>query len=423
VNEPQSPAKTFLHIDINSYFATMLQQENPLLRGRPLGVVKDHGRTVMIATSKEAKQYGIKTGITIKEARQLYPQVLPIPAQLNQYLDATKRLKRIFESIAPDVEIYSLDEAFIDITSCLTHLYSNPYHLAQHIQGLIKQELGEWVTCNIGISHNRLLAKIASEINPPDTIFEINDQNLDGILASVEFRDVCGVGYRLEKKLRRLGITTPYMIRFCSEEELEASVGPFWAKELLKIAYGQEPHHLQRLGQPLDHMKSVGRSITGYKLASNEDQIKRVLYNLTEEVTHKVRQMDLAGRYVSIYLTGSNKAGEHRSWHAHRTLQYHICHSKPMFEVLYHQLYSPWRRSFSVIKFAVRLGMLEPTAQLTPSLLPEWDKQERLSQAMDAITKRYGLFTLRSGLLTHDDGIIRPEVTGYLGDKQYQLNT
>jgi DNA polymerase IV len=422
VNETSSPTtKTILHVDINSYFATLLQQENPLLRGRPIGITKDHGRTCLIATSKEAKRYGVKTGCRLKEAKQLCPQIIPIPAQFGRYLDATKRLKKLFESFSPDVEIYSLDEAFIDLTNCLTHLYPSPHHVATTIKHRIVQELGEWVTCNIGIGRTRFLAKMGSEISPPDTIFTITDQNQDAVLASTTFEDVCGIGYRLGKKLHRLGITTPYMIRFYSEAELEPVVGPFWAKELLKMAYGDEPHHLERLSKPETHMKSVGRSITGWKLADSEEQIKRVLYNLTEEVTHKVRQMDLAGRYISIHLTGQDTDGEHRGWYAHRTLQYCVRHSKPMFEVLYHQLYKPWRRSFSVIKFAIRLGMLQPMNQITPSLLPEWDKQERLSQAMDSITQRYGLFTLRSGLLTNDQGIIKPEVTGYLGDKQYQF--
>jgi DNA polymerase IV len=412
--------KTILHIDINSYFATLLQQENPLLRGRPIGVVKAQGRTCMIATSKEAKVFGVKTGCRLPEAKQLCPQILPIPAQMDRYLDATKRLKRIFESIAPDVEIFSLDEAFIDISSCQTYLYPDPHQLALQIQDHIRQELGDWVTCNIGISHNRLLAKIASEINPPDTVFEITDHNKDAILGSVEFKDVCGVGYRLEKKLRRLGITTPYLIRFHTQEELQALVGPFWAQELLKIAYGEEASNLERLDEHPPHMKSVGRSITGYKLCDDESQIARILYNLMEEVTHKVRQMDLAGRHVSIYLTGTDPKGQHQSWYAHRTVKYSIRHTNQLFELLYHQLYQPWQRSFAVIKFAVGLGMCEPSSELTPSLLPEWQKQERLSAAQDKITEKYGLFTLRSGLLTNQP-VIRPEVTGYLGDKLYQL--
>ncbi len=93
--------KTILHVDINSYFATLLQQENPALRDRPLGVTKGEGRTCLIATSKEAKKFGIKTGMRLKEALPLYPKLITAPAEFERYLDATKRLKKLFESIAP----------------------------------------------------------------------------------------------------------------------------------------------------------------------------------------------------------------------------------------------------------------------------------------------------------------------------------
>lgn len=409
---------TILHIDINSYFATMLQQENPYLRGKPLGVVKDVGRTCIIASSKEAKKFGVGTGSLLKDARLVCPQIITLPATFGRYLDATKRLYQVFRQVAPEVTVYSLDEAFIDITDCRQHLYPDPQALGRQIQAMIKQELGEWVTCNVGISHNRLLAKMASEINGNNSVSVINEQNLDAVLASVDFRKVCGIGYRLEKKLHSWGITNPYLIRFHTETELASLVGPFWAGELLKIAYGKEPHHLELLDQPRKHMASVGRSITGYKLVDDEPTIQRVLYNLTEEVTHKARQMGLAGRHIGVYLYGGHT--DHRSWYAHRTLQYHTQQSTEMFEVLYHQLYQAWNRDFPVIKFGVRLGQLHPVDQLTPSLLPAWQRRQRLSQAQDAVAQKYGLFTLRSGLLLRQP-IVRPEVTGFLGDKEYQL--
>jgi DNA polymerase IV len=409
--------KTILHVDINSYFATILQQENPHLRGKPLAILKDVGRSCVIAASKEAKQFGVKTGSRLADAKQICPQIITLPAKFDRYLDCTKRLQRIFANIAPNYYIYSLDEAFVDVTDCLNHLYPNPQTLAKDIQDQIKKELGEWVTCNVGISHNRLLAKMASEIAPKGSALKIDESNMDSILASVPFSDVCGIGFRLEKKLRRLGVTVPYQIRFFSAEQLQIVFGPFWSQELLKIAYGLEPHHLSLIDRHQPHMKSVGRSITGYRLYGEEKDISRILLNLMEEVTYKVRKMKLAGRYAGIYLTGQGE-----SWSAHQTLtpNYYIRHTNQLFNVLYRQLYQSWQRSFKIIKFAVRLGMLKPISEVPQPLFARWHQQEAVYKAMDKISDKYGLFTLRSGALLNQP-VIRPEVTGFLGDRLYQL--
>ncbi|MCA9330735.1 hypothetical protein KC957_01700, partial [Candidatus Saccharibacteria bacterium] len=137
--------KTFLHVDINSYFATILQQENPLLRGKPVGVVKDAGRTVLIATSKEAKQYGVGTGSYVADGQKRCPTLAVLPAEFDRYLAATKQLYQIFNQVAPTVQIYSLDEAFIDISDCRRYLYPDTEQLARHIKQLIRTSLGDWV--------------------------------------------------------------------------------------------------------------------------------------------------------------------------------------------------------------------------------------------------------------------------------------
>ena len=403
----------FLHIDINSYFASVMQQENPFLRGKPVGVVKSEGRTCIIAASKEAKKYGVKTGSNTYEAKKLIPSIILVPAQFDLYWHCTKKLKSLFESITPDCEIFSLDEAFIPLDNC-KYLYKDPHELALKIQDRVKEELGEWVTCNVGISHNRLLAKIASEIAPKGMIFEINEENKDKILKEVEFKDVCGVGSRLEARLSVFGVKHPYEINSLSDEALQKHFGSFLSHELRKIGRGEGSYILDRIDEN-EHMKNVGRTITGYRLCNSEDTIRKVLYNLMEEVTFKVRKMDMAGRYVQIFLQGEDK-----SWHAHKTLKYFVRHTNEMFNLLYHDGYKKWKRNFSVIRYGVGLGMLRPLNKTPLPLFDDWYKRERLYEAVDKISEKFGLFTLHSGILSEKE-IIRPEVTGYLGDKKYQF--
>jgi hypothetical protein len=125
--------------------------------------------------------------------------------------------------------------------------------------------------------------------------------------------------------------------------------------------------------------------------------------------------MKLAGRQVAIGVVGSNP-GEY--WGAHVTLQYHINQVGQMFGLVYHRLYQSWRRNFTIIKFQVHLSLLKPSSVVLPSLLPEYNKQEKVSAAVDQISERWGLFAVHSGVLLGGK-IIRPEVTGFLGDKKF----
>ncbi len=410
---------SWAHVDINSYFATLLQQENPALRGRPVGVVKDAGRTCIIAASKEAKARGVATGCLLRDARQLVPELVVVPAHFEMSLSATKKLQAIFESMAPRVDIFSLDEAFIDLSDCRT-LYPTPWEFGRQVQQRIKQDLGEWVTCNVGLSYNRLLAKMTSEVSPKGSITEVTPENRDALLASVSFAAVCGVGYRLGARLERLGVKTPYEINLVSDEELQAAFGPFWAVQLRKIGQGEEPHFFTHQ-RATPHMKTIGRSLTCWQVWDNELAIKRVLYNLTEEVMYKVRKLGLAGRWVYISLRGKDRAGQVQYWRQHFLAPHPIRHASEMFDIIYNQLYQSWQRQFPVIKCSVRLGELKPWAEFQPVLWPSWHKQEQVATALDKITQKYGLFTVQSGAMMGAPPI-RPEVTGFLGDRDYQLS-
>lgn len=401
------------HIDINSYFATMMQQENPSLRGKPVGVVKDVGRTCIIAASKEAKLLGVGTGSRLQDIKYQVPDLVLVPAAFDLYLDATKRLKKIFSALAPTIDIFSLDEAFIDLSDC-QNLYPDLTQFGRLAQDLIKKELGEWVTCNVGIGPTRLLAKLAGEMSAKGSVTIINDQNKDVFLASAKFEDVCGIGYALSKKLKLRGITNPYQLNFCDFEDLNSLVGPFWARELLQIAKGEDSSTLRGIDDRRDQdMKSVGRTITGFKLTDDEEVIKQTIYNLCDEATHKVRQMNMAGRHVGILMMG-----EDQSWYRHKTLKYYIRHSDELFSLLYDGFYRSWQREFKVIKFGVFLSNLKKMDQVPTRLIDDWVKKEKLYQALDSVNDRYGLFTLRPATLTKAK-LIRPEVTGFLGDKRF----
>lgn len=405
----------FAHVDINSYFATMLQQKYPELRGRKVGVVKDVGRTCLIAVSKEAKLVGLKTGMGLAQAKLRVPDLVIRPAEFDFYLSATKKLKKLFESLAPEVEIYSLDEAFINLSNCSQFLYVDPIAFAKKVQASIQQVLGEYVTCNIGIAENRFLAKLAGEISPKGSVVQVTDLNRDWYLASAGFADVCGVGFALERKLKFLGVTNLYQLQFFQPKDLVSFFGKFWGNQLYLMAHGKEPHFLTLINKTL-HMKSVGRSITGFDLCDSEDTIRTVIYNLSAEVIFKVRKMNLAGRLAWLSIEGN---GQRLS--AKVTVRDYLCQTQEFFQLIYRQLYAQFDRTFPIIRFSLGLGLLRPRELLNSPLDSCWRKKELLALAIDKINYKYGVYTVRSGLLKNEQ-IIYPEVTGFLGDQKYQLN-
>lgn len=378
-----------------------------------MGVVKEAGRTCIIAASKEAKKLGIKTGTSAGEASQLCPNIILLPAAFEHYLAATQQLQRIFQQVCPNVIIYSLDEAFLDISDCRRWLYPSAVEVGEQVQAHIKQALGEWVTCNVGIGPNRFLAKLVSEVSPKGTVRQVHSAELDGLLASVQFADVCGIGPRLARKLARWNVSNLIQLRLYSVAELTKLVGPFWAQELKKMAWGEEPHLLQLLDKPLLHQQCVGRSTTLRKLATEQAEIERVLVNLTEEVTYKTRAMGLVGRRIGVTLVGSQQ-----HWHAQQLYQEPIRHTADMFGKIKYALLPRWQQRFPVIKLAVTLSHTKPLTHSPTPLWATWHQQEKLALASDSVNSRFGLFTIHPASLLHTT-ILRPEVTGFLGDGRY----
>src|SRR4030042_6150653 len=228
--------KTIFHVDLNSYFATVEQQQNPHLRGKPVGIVKDLGRTCIIAASIEAKSLGIKTGSNVLEARKAVPKLVLVKADFDKYLDYTQRFYRLIRSFSPEVNLFVCDEAFLDATYCLK-IYGSVQNLARQIQAKIFVEMGSWVTASIGIAKNRTLAKLAGEFAPKGGFFAIDDTNLDIVLSLSKMTDICGIGPRLSRRLKRLGITNRVELRDLDSQFLKKRFGPFWGPELKRIGW------------------------------------------------------------------------------------------------------------------------------------------------------------------------------------------
>ncbi len=170
MEKPCLPAgRTIIHIDFDSFFASCEQQFNPNLRGKPIGVTVELGRTCIIAASKEAKKLGLKNIMRSWEAQKIVTDLILVPAHFEKYVTVTQKLLNICKDYSPFVELFSIDEAFIDLTPTM-HLYPSLEHVVFSIKKRIRDEIGKTITATIGVSYNKLLAKLASSLYKPDVL-------------------------------------------------------------------------------------------------------------------------------------------------------------------------------------------------------------------------------------------------------------
>lgn len=405
--------RTILHVDLNSFFAKAEQQANPAIRNRPVGVVKGKGRSCIIAASPEAKKLGIGTGSRVYDAKKLCPDIILVPADFDKYLDISRRFLKLCSSYSPLCDAFSLDECFLDVTET-EQFWGTAFDIAFDIKKRLRQEIGDYLTVSIGVSYNRLLAKLAGEQIKPDGLFWITTDNTLEVLDRSELMDVCGLGPGLYNHLARLGIGSFSKLRLATPAFLHDNFGPYWGPYLWDICRGIDRTAVNSF-RSLPDQKSVGRTYTTHRLLTRKSEIFKVMRNLCEEATLKARRMNLAGRYVGLSLR-EGRGG--RNFWGHRTLKTYIDDGARMFEMC-KLIWQDWDVR-EVIFCGVYLGMMTKSDSLADSLFWEETRKKKLTKSVDLANDRYGEYTVFPAQLLGMP-IVMPEVTGYFGDKKYQL--
>lgn len=422
--------RIILHVDLNSFFATAEQQANPYLRGKPVGIVKGVGRGCIIAASVEAKLRGVSAGSNVYEARKICPSIILVPADFAKYADITYRFIDICKTYSPACEVFSLDECFIDLTET-EKFYKNAFNIAFDIKNRLRAEIGDYMTCSIGISHNRLLAKLASNQIKPDGLFWITEDNMLSVLDRSELTDVCGLGWGLSRHLRELGIDSFLKLRSQTLLFLQKHFGPHWSVHLYNLARGIDETPVMPITEIAD-AKSVGRTYTTHRTLTRRDEVNKLIRNLCEEGAHKARQMGLCGRYVGLVLRSGNRDTNlelgsgwmtsknfTQGWFGHRTLKHYIDDGREFFDIC-RQIASDWNVD-SVRFCGVTLGMLEKKDYCPVPLFKADRVRKRLLKTVDAVNGKYGDYTVYPAELLGMP-IIMPEVNGFFGDKKYRLD-
>ena len=290
--------RIILHIDMNSYFASVEQQANPFLRGKPIGIVgKNQKRSIVATASIEAKKLGVKTAMSTWEAKKICPSLLFIPGDPEKYSFITNTFNKLFLEFTDQVEQFSVDESFLDITEQAKD-YFGAVWIAQSLRQRLKEECGEWITASIGVAPNKLLAKLASESVKPNGLTVVEQRDAIQLLDTQELNDVCGIGRSMVKRLHNLGINTFKQLREFPLTELidEFDSYGYW---LHHAAHGRGDDELQT---EAEDPKSVGHSYTLPFDTLDSAEIKRYLLGLAEKVAWRLRRDEFAAQTLSVYV-------------------------------------------------------------------------------------------------------------------------
>lgn len=373
--------KIILCIDMDAFFASVEQQSNPKLRGKPIAVIGSGKRTVITTRSYEARKYGVKTGMNVYETKKLCPHIIFVVGNNEKYTHTCREMQKIYLQFTPDVEVYSIDEAFLDITTT-HHLFGGPEAIGHSIKAQIKTQFG--VNCTIGIAPNILMAKLASDIAKPDGLRWIKPEDIESLLKHLPLKELWGIGSGLTEKLEALGIRT------CGQ------LGRAPAS-LLRNKFGIIGEHLKAMGMGLcnrplyvqeEDPKSIGHSMTFPKDLSQRRDIEAEILKLSEMVGRRARRYGFIGRKVSLTV----RYPDFETFSKQTTLPDYTNHTHEIYKNAISILESI-RLKNSVRLLGVSLSnLIKDCNQML--LFEERRREKALLQAVDAVNDKYGDFKL-----------------------------
>lgn len=387
-----------LFVDFNSYFASVEQQDNSRLRGRPVGVVPVMAETTCcIAASYEAKAFGVKTGTPVREARAKCPDIVLIEGRPARYVEVHHQLMDAIGDCIPHDKPGSIDEV-----PCWLLGRERQRENAEAIAGNIKRTLlnrgFDAIRCSIGIAPNEFLAKTASDMQKPDGLTVLEMADLPHRLHALELRDFCGIGPSMERRLHRAGIRTTEQLCAATREHLRAAWGGIEGERYwLQLRGFHLPRRESQRG-------SVGHShVLGPELR-NYDGARSVLFKLLAKAAMRLRkeQFLAGGLAIRIRFVGMDKRFE-------RDLSFApIDDTVTLLKLLGHELEALERalangrwnpKRYPPLSVAVTLAQLEARGSVSGELIPERQRSREMSTVLDKINQRYGNNALYFGAM------------------------
>ncbi len=407
--------RIIMHLDMDAYFASVEQQANPSLRGKPIGVTgKPLETSIVVAVSREAKRYGLKTGMPIWEAKRLCPNLMLVSGSAARYIEVTKRFLSILKRYAPILEIFSIDEVFMDVSQ-EARGFGGPVPMANAIKDEFQEVLGPCITATIGIASNKTFSKLVAKLHKPDGIGELREEDVPKLLERTPVVDVCGIGSRIGRRLAKVGIRTLADLGRTPEYYLKKEFGVY-GLFLKEIGQGRDPTPVVPYTQGIP-VKSVGHSKTLPPQLRSFDLALLVLRGLCDRVGRRMRKSGFVGRTVYLYFALSAHGP---SFGKQTTLPLPTDDGQTIYKacLAIHRAMSV--QPSTVFHIGVSVRNLAEKKGLPTCLLEEDRRQERLNRAIDRIRDLFGENAIFSGERLLFEPI--PEhVSGYAQGEEWEF--
>jgi DNA polymerase IV len=389
-----STQATILHADLDAFYASVAQRDDPSLRGRPVIV----GSGVVLAASYEARAYGVRSAMGGRRARQLCPHAVVVKPRWPAYLEASRAVFELFEQAAPAVEGLSIDEAFLDVRG-LERIGGTPKEIAARLRRDVRERVGLPLT--VGVARTKSLAKVASAVAKPDGLLVVPAARELAFLHPLAVERLWGVGPATAAKLRGRGITKVRDVAALSEAALVDVVGRALARRLHALAWARDPRRVRAGGR----RRSFGSQSALGGPARSPQALDTVVLGLVDRVTRRMRTAGRVGRTVSLRIRFGDFSRASRS----RTMPTATAATRPILTVARALLAAamPIIQRRGVTLLGITVAQLEPHGTGVQLELPVGRAGSALDTALDQLRHRFGPASVtRATLLDHRAGLV-----------------
>ncbi len=395
--------RIILHCDCNSFFASVEEVHNPSLKNVPMAVAgsRENRHGIILAKNQLAKKYGIETAETIWSAQKKCKDLVLVEPHHEEYMRFSAMTDEIFRRYTDRIERFGIDEAWLDVTGS-TRLFGSGFEIADRIRREIKEEIG--ITVSVGVSFNKVFAKLGSDYKKPDAVTVISRENYKNIVYPLPVESMIFVGKKTAEELARYNIRTIGDVASSSRSFLEERFGKAGAT-VYDYAVGDDFSPVTSIFAEETPLKSVGNGMTFRRDLLTEEEIRIALRELSDIVTARMRKRSLVASVITVTVKGTNLRTSSRQ----RTVPRPMFLGREVAEVAYSLLLELWKIGNPIRALTVTAsGLLDE--EVASTQLTFFDKRderheklEKIESTMDKIRERYGRDSLFSGAVLHND--------------------
>jgi len=372
-----------MHVDMDAFFASVEQLDNPKYRGKPLIVGGKSHRGVVSTCSYEAREYGVHSAMPIIQAKRLCPNGIFVSGRMGRYVEVSQQIMKIFTEFSPCVEPLSIDEAFLDLSG-MEHLVGDITLLGRKIKMRIKEVTG--LTASVGLAPNKFLAKLGSDLRKPDGLVIISAHEAKEFIAPLPVNKIFGIGKKANEALKKIGIITIGQLAACDELYLKNILGNNTAL-VQNLARGIDDRPVEDTREA----KSIGKETTYMEDLLTQEKYHDALWDLSQQVGWRIRNSGLAGRTVTLKVKYCSFKSVTRSI----TTEVPVSVDEDIF-ALVEKLITQIKWAEPVRLLGVSVSKLVPAGELLLAFARD-EKQQKRSAALDALKNKFGEHIIKRG--------------------------